>query len=136
MTCGALRLTLSRPLTLPMAKFITDLDARELTRDTSTDKRGTRRLLAPLVYESDIMDGKWITVPQGFVTDYASVPRIPVTYLLAGGCANAAAERPASARPAAIIEILAMVFIRKYPGSAGSTSSPRHRADRPPPASR
>lgn len=73
-----------------MSHFVTDLDARELTRDTSTDKRGTRKLLAPLVYHSDLI-GRIVTVPAGFVTDYASVPRIPVAYLLAGGCADAAA---------------------------------------------
>jgi hypothetical protein len=73
-----------------MSQFITDLDAREMTRDTSTDKRGTRKLLQPLVYSSDKL-GRMVTVPAGFVTDYASVPRIPVAYLLAGGCADAAA---------------------------------------------
>lgn len=73
-----------------MSHFITDLDARELTRDTSADKRGTRKLLQPLVYSSDRL-GRTVTVPAGFVTDYASVPRIPVAYLLAGGCADAAA---------------------------------------------
>lgn len=73
-----------------MSHFITDLDAREMTRDTSTDRRGTRKLLSPLVYKSDLLD-RTIAVPFGFVTDYASVPRIPVAYLLAGGCADAAA---------------------------------------------
>lgn len=45
---------------------------------------GKWRLLAPLVYQSDHA-GRTITVPEGFVTDFASVPRIPVAYLLAGG---------------------------------------------------
>lgn len=73
-----------------MSHFITDLDARELTHDASADKRGTRKLLQPLVYRSDLL-GRCVTVPAGFITDFASVPRIPVAYLLAGGCANAAA---------------------------------------------
>lgn len=73
-----------------MSHFVTDLDARELTRDTSADKRGTRKLLAPLVYASDRL-GRTVTVPAGFVTDFASVPRIPVAFLLAGGCADPAA---------------------------------------------
>lgn len=73
-----------------MSHFITDLDAREMTRDTSTDRRGTRKLLSPLVYHSDLL-GRSVAVPFGFITDFASVPRIPVAYLLAGGCANAAA---------------------------------------------
>lgn len=73
-----------------MSHFITDLDAREMTRDGSADKRGTRKLLAPLVYRSDLL-GRAVTVPAGFLTDFASVPRIPIAFLAAGGCANAAA---------------------------------------------
>jgi hypothetical protein len=73
-----------------VSQFITDLDARKLARDASADKRGTRRLLAPLVYASDLL-ARHVTVPAGFITDYASVPRIPVAYLLTGGCAERAA---------------------------------------------
>lgn len=73
-----------------MSRFITDLCTRELTRDTSADKRGTRRLLEALVYDSALLR-RMVTVPSGFITDFASVPRIPVAYLAAGGCANAAA---------------------------------------------
>lgn len=73
-----------------MSHFITPLDARELARDTSVDKRGTRTLLAPLVYASDLLK-RTVTVPAGFITDFASVPRLPIAYLLTGGAANAAA---------------------------------------------
>ena len=73
-----------------MSHFVTDLDVRKLARDPSADKRGTRQLLAPLVYCSDLL-GREIVVPTGFVTDFASVPRIPVAYLLTGGCAERAA---------------------------------------------
>lgn len=63
--------------------FQTSLDTRELS-----DNRFV--LLAPLVYSSVLL-GRDITVPAGFVTDFASVPRLPVAYLLAGGEANEAA---------------------------------------------
>ena len=44
------------------------------------------RLLAPLVYDSPTA-GR-ITVPAGFETDFASVPRIPFAYWLAGNTAH------------------------------------------------
>jgi hypothetical protein len=48
------------------------------------------RLLEPLVYRSDLVDTV-LTVPKGFVTDFASVPRIPIAYWLFGSKANKAA---------------------------------------------
>jgi hypothetical protein len=50
---------------------------------------GEWRLLSPLVYRSDIAGQ--IEVPQGYVTDFASVPRLPMVYLLAGDTAHEAA---------------------------------------------
>jgi hypothetical protein len=47
------------------------------------------RLTAPLVYQSDVAKMTF-TVPAGFITDLASVPRIPIAYLLAGGTSNEA----------------------------------------------
>jgi hypothetical protein len=44
---------------------------------------GHWRLIAPLVYQSDVA-GMIFTVPTGFITDLASVPRVPIAYLLAG----------------------------------------------------
>lgn len=73
-----------------MSHFITDLDARKLGRDTSADKRGTWRLLAPLVYSSDLL-GHSITVPAGFITDFASVPRLPIAHLLTANTGHEAA---------------------------------------------
>lgn len=73
-----------------MSRFITDLDVRKLARDASADRRGTWKLLSPLVYESDLL-GRTVTVPWGFVTDFASVPRVPVAFLLAGDCGHQAA---------------------------------------------
>ena len=53
------------------------------------------RLDAPLKYASIIHWGNRpigvITVPAGFDTDLASVPRLPAAWLIAGGTANAAA---------------------------------------------
>lgn len=65
-----------------MAAFMTTL-AVEMLDDQ------TWKLAHPLVYQSDIAG--LITVPDGFVTDFASVPRIPIAYTLAGDTAHAAA---------------------------------------------
>lgn len=63
-----------------MARFLTEL----LTRDLDDRKA---EVLADLVYESDLL-GRTITVPKGFVTDFASVPRVPIVYLLFGDRAH------------------------------------------------
>lgn len=64
-------------------KFLNTLHM-ELINDHDKDKF---RLLAPLVYLSAVMGGE-ITVPEGTVTDLASVPRLPLAYLLAGDTAR------------------------------------------------
>lgn len=43
-------------------------------------------LTEPLIFESDILGT--ITVPAGFYTDFASVPRVPIFYLLYGDMAH------------------------------------------------
>jgi hypothetical protein len=45
---------------------------------------------APFIYSSDVLD-RIVTVPEGFTTDLASVPRLPVVYLLTGATGNEAA---------------------------------------------
>lgn len=45
---------------------------------------GRWRLTAPLQYYSDVLGGITLEIPAGFVTDFASVPRIPVVYELCG----------------------------------------------------
>ena len=50
----------------------------------------TWAVLGPLRYVSPI-HGSLITVPAGFVTDFASVPRLPFAYWLAGNTAHAPA---------------------------------------------
>ncbi|MGF6549288.1 DUF1353 domain-containing protein [Paraburkholderia youngii] len=68
-----------------MSAFLTDLQMENATpRDD-----GLWRLMAPLIYQSDVA-GQTFTVPTGFLTDLASVPRIPIAYLLAGGTSNEA----------------------------------------------
>ena len=47
-------------------------------------------LRAPFAYQSDVLD-RQINVPEGFRTDLASVPRLPVVYLLAGATGHEAA---------------------------------------------
>jgi hypothetical protein len=72
------------------SRFTTPLEVRKAAKDNSHDKRGTWKLLAPLAYESVLL-GRTVIVPAGFVTDFASVPRLPVAFLLAGNCGHEAA---------------------------------------------
>lgn len=60
--------------------FHAPLDIRQL---------GRRRwmTLAPLVYRSDLLVEP-VTIPSEFITDLASVPRLPFAYLLAGDRAH------------------------------------------------
>lgn len=46
------------------------------------------RFWSPLLAAPPLEFLDLITVPEGFVTDLASVPRVPIAWLLAGGCAN------------------------------------------------
>lgn len=71
-----------------MAKFLTVLRLEKLEEAESAG-RGLWLVLAPLIYESDVL-GK-IEVPAGTTTDLASVPRIPLAYWLTGGAAEASA---------------------------------------------
>jgi len=48
------------------------------------------RLLADLRYYSALL-GREVVVPKGFVTDFASVPRLPFIYWFTGGTADAPA---------------------------------------------
>lgn len=72
-----------------MGKFLTTLRV-ERVYDTSKDGRGTWQLLNLFAYRSEVADTVFV-VPRGFVTDFASVPRIPVAFLLTGDCAQEAA---------------------------------------------
>lgn len=73
-----------------MSRFLTPLDV-QLEDDAENEGRGSWRLDSPLVYQSDVAK-ETFTVPAGFVTDFASVPRLPVAFLLAAdSCHEAAA---------------------------------------------
>lgn len=63
-----------------MAQFLTPLRGEWLD-----DQR--YQLTEDLVYQSDVAK-QTFTIPAGFVTDFASVPRLPVIYLLFGGRAH------------------------------------------------
>lgn len=67
----------------PVAEFRSPLMAQVV--DDSTDILAT-----PLIFYSAILKRE-IVVPAGFQTDYASVPRLPFAYWLAGGVAKKAA---------------------------------------------
>ncbi len=69
-----------------MSEFITKLDV-ELVDDLSNEGRGSWRLASPLTYSSDV-SGLTITVPVGFITDFASVPRAPIAFWLTGDTAH------------------------------------------------
>jgi hypothetical protein len=71
-----------------MSRFLTDLDAR-LVNPSANEGRGEWQLDAPLVYLSDLAGT--LTVPAGFRTDFASVPRVPIAFLLCGDTASRAA---------------------------------------------
>jgi hypothetical protein len=66
--------------------FLSELDARAVGRDGW-------QLLAP--FEAKVIypngDEEWLIVPAGFTTDGASVPRLPLAFLLFGGRARKAA---------------------------------------------
>lgn len=72
-----------------MSRFLTRLRL-EAIEDMSLDDRGSWQLTAPLVYESEVA-GITITAPEGFITDLASVPRIPLAYELLSGIGRSAA---------------------------------------------
>lgn len=56
----------------------------------ATRENGKWRINAPLIFAS-IEQGKTFTVPAGFVSDFASVPRVPFAFWLTGDTAHEAA---------------------------------------------
>lgn len=69
-----------------MGRFLTDLDVKRLP---DKDGRKQWKLIAPLIYESKTVG--LIVVPTGFITDFASVPRLPLVYWFFGGRGDAEA---------------------------------------------
>src|SRR5689334_20696088 len=76
--------------------FLTPLDVRQLEEPSKEYPDGLWELTSPMEYATavpevgDARDGL-IYVPRGFLTDFASVPRVPVAWLIAGGVGNRAA---------------------------------------------
>jgi hypothetical protein len=68
-----------------MSRFLTPLQVQEVDEFANQWK-----LLAPLRYQSDLL-GRVVEVPAGFVSDFASVPRVLGVYDLEGGKCNSAA---------------------------------------------
>lgn len=68
-----------------MSRFLSPLRVEEVD-----EFAGTWRLTEPLAFDSEVL-GRVVTVPAGFVTDFASVPRILGIYDLEGGRCNKAA---------------------------------------------
>jgi hypothetical protein len=71
-----------------MSAFLSELQV-ELVNDATNSGRGTWRLTAPLVYKSEVAKLTF-RVPAGFETDFASVPRTPVAFLLTADSAHEA----------------------------------------------
>ena len=64
-----------------MGKFLSELDASKFSKNEW-------KLNEPLVYNSNTVGV--IVVPEGFVTNFGSVPRLPLMYLLFGGVGDEA----------------------------------------------
>ena len=66
-----------------MGRFLTELNVKRLP-----DKNGRKQwqLLSPFIYESANVG--IIIVPTGFVTDFASIPRLPFVYWIFGGAGD------------------------------------------------
>lgn len=69
-----------------MAAFKTKLRVEMISAKGS----GAWQLLSPFVYRTEVLDTV-IVVPHGFVTDFASVPRLPFAYALVGNTSHEAA---------------------------------------------
>ena len=64
-----------------MSEFLTKMDCTPLE-----DSDKVWILNEPLIFQSDILGN--VTAPAGFYTDFASVPRIPIFYMIYGGRAH------------------------------------------------
>ena len=72
-----------------MSAFLTKLEVEQVD-DLTQDGQGLWKLTAPLIYQSDLLAMK-VIVDAGFVTDFASVPRIPIVFDMLGDRGNEAA---------------------------------------------
>ena len=72
-----------------MSQFLSEL-VTECISDTAASGRGFWKIHEPFTYQSDVL-GETITVEPGFITDYASIPRLPFFYFLFGDTSHQAA---------------------------------------------
>lgn len=59
--------------------------------ELADEDAGLWRLTQALHYQSDHLNGHRVVVPEGFCTDFASVPRLPIIYLATADTAHAPA---------------------------------------------
>lgn len=71
-----------------MGKFITPLRVEQVSEATEHGN-SIWKLLDPLIYQSDRLG--LVIVDSGTQSDFASVPRLPISFLFAGGRSNAPA---------------------------------------------
>lgn len=72
-----------------MSRFLTSTDVRVL-RGQFREGRQLFNLINPVAYDSDLL-ATVVVVPADYVTDFASVPKLPLAWLAAGGTAYEAA---------------------------------------------
>lgn len=72
-----------------MGQFLSRLKTEQISEGTIRTK-ALFALTAPLFYTSNTLE-EVIEVPEGFVTDFASVPRLPLVYMFLGNLGNSAA---------------------------------------------
>ena len=72
-----------------MAYFLSKLEVTLIDNDAA-EGRGEWSLDEDFSYQSDVAAMK-ITAPKGFHTDFASVPRLPIVFWLAGDTSTQAA---------------------------------------------
>jgi hypothetical protein len=71
-----------------MSYFKSNLKVELVSQDD--DDIPTWKLIEPLRYSSDILN-RTVEVPAGYETDFASVPRAPIAYFIAGNTGHRAA---------------------------------------------
>lgn len=74
-----------------MARFLSRLVVSHVSEPGRVWERASWELLEDLRYESDVPGVGTVRVRMGFVTDYASVPRLIVSYAFAGDSGHKAA---------------------------------------------
>ena len=80
----------SRPWAIMKSQFESNLIVKKLE---GKGQENNWQVAAPLIFKSFFLK-RTIEIPAGFVTDFASVPRLPFAYWLTGNIAQEAATIP------------------------------------------